>query len=298
MKNNLRGQKGAQNQNNHKSQKNQQGQQSHRGGRVLQRQSAPAQRKEAEIPKNWRVIVGQHAISEAIQKYPKNIELAYLRQDWEDSEDLQQFEKKIKIRNVKIEIKSNQTLDKISTSHQGAVLFVSKKPDVDWVKVSEKDNSVVLVLDGIEDPHNLGAITRTAWLFGVDAIVIPQDRAVGLTPVVHKVACGGVEHVPIEKVNQFSTTVDMLKEKGFWVYGLSHKATKTIYDVDLPEKIVWAIGAEDKGLRTTTERLCDELVSIPQVSQNASFNASVASAIALSEAKRARMRRDKMKKTQ
>lgn len=290
MKNNFRNPKKGQQ--NNKSLQNQRS--PHRPGKG----HSLVNRKESEIPRNWRAVTGQHAIQELLAQFPKDIEVAYLKQGWSDSEDLTLLEKTLRRLNIKVEEKSVQSLEKISNSHQGAILFASKQPEVNWEKLVKKDQSVVVLLDGIEDPHNLGAITRTSWLLQVDVIVTPQDRAVGLTPVVHKVACGGVEHVPIEKVNQFATTVEHLKENGYWVYGLSHKATKTIYDIDLPEKIVWAIGAEDKGLRTTTERLCDELVSIPQSSPNASFNASVATAIALSETKRAHMRRDKMKKTQ
>ena len=154
------------------------------------------------------------------------------------------------------------------------------------------------MLDGIEDPHNLGAILRTSWLTGVHGVLIPEDRAVGLTPTVHKVACGGVEHVPVEETTNFSNYAEDLKKKGYWIYGLSPRGKKSIFELDLPEKVVWAIGAEDKGMRVTTERLCDELVFIPQSSASASYNASVATAMALTETLRQHAPRGNRKKSQ
>ena len=145
---------------------------------------------------------------------------------------------------------------------------------------------MVLALDGVEDTQNLGAVLRTSWLMGVNGIIIPEDRAVGLTASVHKVACGGAEHVPIHRTNQFNTPFEHLKKAGFWVFGLSHTAKRSIYDLQIPEKVIWVLGAEDKGLRTTTEKACDELVYIPQVSPTASYNVSVSAALALAETKR------------
>lgn len=238
-----------------------------------------------EIPKNHRLVMGTHAILEALQTSSKFCRELWLRNGFESSQDLREMQDEAKSRNLKIKNLPESSLDRFG-SHQGALLLAEGTPEVEWESIERAEQACVLVLDGLEDPHNLGAILRTAWLMGVSAILIPEDRAVGLTPTVHKVACGGVEHVPIESVNQFTNRIESLKKSGFWVFGLSHLGKKTLYAQNLPEKVVWCIGSEDKGLRKTTERLCDELVSIPQIAANASYNASVATAITLAETKR------------
>lgn len=243
----------------------------------------PSRRGETEIPKTWRAIAGTHAIQEAFNVRPDDVELLWLRQGWESSEDLRGFDELARRLKVKVEVKPPALLDRLCATHQGAIAYASSAPALDDDGLENFPTSIVLALDGLEDPHNLGAIVRTAWLTGVHGVLIPADRAVGLTPTAHKVASGGAEHVPVEEVNQFAPSFERLKEKGYWVFGLSHKASKTLFDLKLPEKIVWAIGAEDKGLRTTTERLCDELVRVPQLSDAASYNASVATAMALTE---------------
>ncbi len=121
---------------------------------------------------------------------------------------------------------------------------------------------------------------------GVEAVLLPSDRAVGLVPTVHKVSCGGVEHVPVIEVPNLSNVLSGLKDKGYWVFGLAAGGKQTMETVKIPEKIVWVLGAEDKGLRTTTERSCDELISIPQSDNAASYNVSVATGVALYETRR------------
>jgi 23S rRNA (guanosine2251-2'-O)-methyltransferase len=234
------------------------------------------------IPKSWRIVIGQHAINEVLQVRPKAILQAWLKQGWESSQDLRDLNEELKKLKIKSEIKPMGVLDRFG-GHQGAALMLEEVPELNWAALESQQHSKLLILDGIEDPHNLGAILRTSWLMQVDGILIPADRSVGLSPGVHKVACGGAEHVPVEICPNFSNPLEKLKKMGYWVFGLSHLGKKTIFDLKLPEKVVWVVGAEDKGMRTTTERLCDELVSIPQVSAAASYNASVASAMALTE---------------
>lgn len=257
------------------------------GGRPQpSRQGGAGPRREPEIPKSWRWVAGRHAITEALNVRPRDSQLLWLRQGWESSLDLRELEEVARRLKVKIEVKPPTVLDRFCGTHQGALLAVSSRPVLDMEGLKNFELSTVLALDGLEDPHNLGAILRTAWLSGVHGLLIPEDRAVGLTATVHKVACGGVEHVPVLEANQFAPTLESLKEQGYWVFGLSHKAKNTLFEMKLPEKVVWAVGAEDKGLRTSTERLCDELVSIPQVDAAASYNASVAVAMALTETTR------------
>ena len=242
--------------------------------------------KSFSFPKNWRQVAGHHAIIELIQVRAKSIKHLLIQKNWETSNDLRTLMDHCQKTKITVEEKTDAEMQKICPSHQGAVAFSDHTLEFNYTNSGWKKNSLVLALDGVEDPHNLGAIMRTSWLMDVSGIILPVDRAVGLTATVHKVACGGVEHVPLAQTNNFSEPFKKLKEDGFWVFGMSHKATKTIYDLKMPERVVWVMGAEDKGLRIPTERACDELVSIPQMSANASYNVSVATALALAETKR------------
>lgn len=253
------------------------------------RPSLPLQ-KQSQRPdlKNTRVVIGTHAVQETLKTRSSKVQCVWLQKGFESSQDLRELEEQCRGLKISTEIRAREQLAKDFPAHQGAVLIVQDRPRLNWTQLAEKKESVVLFLDGIEDPHNLGAILRTAWLMGVDALFIPQDRSVHLTATVHKVACGGVEHVPVEIVPNFQAAVEKLKELGYWTFGLSHKASKILYNFKLPEKTIWLIGAEDKGLRTTSEKLCDEMARLPQVSAEASYNASVATALALGETNRQR----------
>lgn len=232
--------------------------------------------------RDQRLIIGDHAIREVVAMRPRTIEAAYLQEGWERSQDLRELEKKLQSAGVRVETRPSGALDAVGT-HQGAVLRAFLPPELDLEPVAKKDRAILLALDGLEDPHNLGAILRTAWLMGASGALLSQDRTVGLTPAVHKVAAGGVEHVPLLRVSQFQPSFDKMREKGFWVFGLSHRASKTIFDLKLPEKLIWVLGAEGRGLRGTTEKACDELVRLPQIQAEASYNVSVAAAMALAE---------------
>lgn len=241
--------------------------------------------------KSWRRVTGTHAIMELVKTHPKSIRAVLLQNNWKSSSDLRELTSELEGLKIKFDEKPEAFLNEISRSHQGAVAFSDLHLDFDYVNSGWNEKALIVALDGVEDTQNLGAVLRTSWLMGVDGMVIPEDRAVGLTATVHKVACGGAEHVPVHRANQFANVFEDLKKQGFWVFGLSHKAKKTIYDLNIPEKVVWVLGAEDKGLRTPTEKACDELVSIPQLSPNASYNVSVSAALALGETKRQWMKK-------
>jgi 23S rRNA (guanosine2251-2'-O)-methyltransferase len=240
------------------------------------------------VPPGTRVVVGTHAIREALQKEPRSAQKVLLINDFQSHPELRSIHDEIQSKKIQFEEHPKGFLDNLANGHQGAILLTKWTPSVSWETIFAKPVSTVVFLDGIEDPHNLGAVLRSSWLTKVDAVVVPADRAVGLTPSVHKVACGGVEHVPIETTNNFAHLIEQLKANGFWVFGLSHKAEKNIFDLKVPEKVAWIIGSEDKGLRTSSERSCDELISLPQVSAAASYNASVATSITLMETVRQR----------
>ena len=267
------------------------------GGRPHSQQQQNSQPRADYIPRDWRVVIGTHAINEVLSVRPSQVKGFWLRQGWENSGDLREMNDRAQKLRIKVDVKSEQVLEKFGPSQQGAAIFVDGAPELDLKGLENLDRSIMLILDGIEDPHNLGAILRTSWLVGAQGVLIPEDRAVGLTPTVHKVACGGVEHVPVEETTNFANYAEELKKQGYWIYGLSPRGKRSIFDLDLPDKVVWAIGSEDKGMRVTTERLCDELVVIPQASSSASYNASVATAMALTETLRQHAARGNRKKS-
>lgn len=160
--------------------------------------------------------------------------------------------------------------------------------------VDEKEGpALILVLDGVTDPHNLGACLRSADAAGVDAVVVPRDNAADLTPVVHKVACGAAEVVPFVRVTNISRTLQALQARGVWLYGTDGDAEKSLYDSDLTTSIALVMGAEGKGMRRLTREQCDFLIHLPMAGSVSSLNVSVAAGIFLFEAVRQRGNRGK-----
>ena len=151
-----------------------------------------------------------------------------------------------------------------------------------------KNKALLLILDGVTDPHNLGACIRTADAAGVLAVVVPKDNASGLTPVVAKVACGAAETVPLVQVTNLSRTIQKLKELGLWMIGTTGEATLSIYKAKLTGPMALVMGAEGKGMRRLTQENCDELIQIPMAGQVSSLNVSVATGVALFEIVRQR----------
>jgi len=147
----------------------------------------------------------------------------------------------------------------------------------------------LLVLDGVQDPHNLGACLRTADAAGVQAVIVPRDRAAGITPVVRKVACGAAETVPVFTVTNLARSLRQLKEAGVWIYGASGDAERSLYGTDLRGPLALVLGGEGKGLRRLTRELCDFLIAIPMAGRVESLNVSVAAGVLLYEAQRQRV---------
>jgi 23S rRNA (guanosine2251-2'-O)-methyltransferase len=147
---------------------------------------------------------------------------------------------------------------------------------------------LLLVLDGVTDPHNLGACLRSADAAGVAAVIVPRDRAAGMSPVVRKVAAGAAETVPLVAVVNLARTLRELKEREFWLVGTSDEATRTLYDADFTGPTVLVLGSEGEGMRRLTREACDDLVSIPMAGAVESLNVSVATGVALFEAVRQR----------
>ncbi|MFW6358002.1 MAG: 23S rRNA (guanosine(2251)-2'-O)-methyltransferase RlmB [Chroococcales cyanobacterium] len=173
-------------------------------------------------------------------------------------------------------------------NHQGIAAQVSPYDYCELADLIEKakaatDHPVIVVADGITDPHNLGAIIRTAEALGTQGLIIPQRRAAGVTSTVMKVAAGALESFKIARVVNLSRALEELKTAGFWIYGLTGESSKQLHTLEFSGPVALVVGSEGEGLSLLTQRGCDELVSIPLLGQTPSLNASVASAIGLYE---------------
>jgi len=174
--------------------------------------------------------------------------------------------------------------------HQGvAAHYMGTAPlDLDYILETIGDNPFLLVLDGVQDPHNLGACLRSAEAAGVHAVIVPKDRAVGLTAVVHTAASGAAERLPFVQVTNLARTLKHLKDRGIWITGANMTGEISIYEVDLTGPLALVLGAEGEGLRRLTREACDHVARIPMAGNAGSLNVSVAAGICLFEAVRQR----------
>ncbi len=154
--------------------------------------------------------------------------------------------------------------------------------------VAETDVPFLLILDCVQDPHNLGAILRTADGAGVHAVVAPKDKAVGITETVRRISVGAADYVPFVQVTNLARTMEQLKEAGVWFVGTSDRAEKTLYELDLKGPLALVLGAEEKGMRRLTEENCDFLAKLPMAGKVECLNVSVATGVCLFEAVRQR----------
>ena len=180
------------------------------------------------------------------------------------------------------------------TRHQGVVALADEQElavDVNELLDDLEEAGQVpflLILDGVTDPHNLGACLRTANAAGAHAVIAPRDRAVGLNATVSRVACGGAESTPYITVTNLARTMRQLRERDVWLVGTDDQATHSLHQVDARRPMAWVMGAEGEGMRRLTRETCDELVSIPMMGAVESLNVSVASAVCLYETLRQR----------
>src|SRR5579871_5725292 len=182
---------------------------------------------------------------------------------------------------IPVRFEQRAALDRLagSSSHQGVVALgaAQKYADLDSVAAA----GVLVLLDGVEDPHNLGAIIRTAHAAGTAGVVIPERRAAGLTDVVAKAAAGALEYLPVIRVVNLNRALEQLKEHGFWIYGLDERGDQDYDRVDFASPAVLVLGGEGKGLHEQVRKHCDVLVRIPLVGQISSLNVSVAAGVVL-----------------
>jgi len=200
---------------------------------------------------------------------------------------------------VPISIAEDATLDELADGarHQGVVAEIVPRAGDPETQLEEAIEAaagapLLLVLDGVQDPHNLGACLRSADAAGVAAVIAPKDRAAGVTPVVRKVAAGAADAVAFVAVVNLARTLRQLKERGIWVIGTDDAAGQTLFDADFTGPTAIVMGSEGEGLRRLTRECCDQLVAIPMAGTVESLNVSVAAGVVLFEAVRQRRRRE------
>lgn len=237
-------------------------------------------------------IEGRNPVREALKAGTEIDKIIYLKGNTEGS--LRQIIGIAKEKGIVVQAVEKQKLDRISNGdlHQGIIAYIAarKYVDVDYIlNVAEqkKEPPFIVILDDINDPHNLGSIIRTVECCGAHGVIIPKRRSVGLTPVVAKTSSGAIEYVPVAKVTNVASTIDYLKEKGLWIAGAAIEGKK-YYDSDLKGPIALVIGNEGHGIRKLVKEKCDFLVSVPLKGKIESLNASVAAAILIAEVERQR----------
>jgi 23S rRNA (guanosine2251-2'-O)-methyltransferase len=244
------------------------------------------------VPDTDSLVAGWHAVFAALRS--GGARQVWLRRGREDrrSAELQALARE---RGVPLQLVDGIELDRRApdVNHQGVVAQVSGgrmlgEADLEAMLDGLDHPPFLLVLDGVQDPHNLGACLRTADAAGVDAVVAPRDRAVGLTPAARKTAAGAAETLPFIQVTNLARTLRGLQQRGIWVIGAAGEAEQTLYQADLKGALALVLGAEEKGLRRLTREHCDLLVRIPMRGSVESLNVSVAAAVCLYEAVRQR----------
>lgn len=238
------------------------------------------------------VIVGRHAVKEAIVSGHTINKV--LIQDTVKKGQINDILKKANSNKIIVQAVPKSKLDGLSDApHQGVAAYIApyEYADFDAFLAQQKDNeqlSTVLILDGLEDPHNLGSILRTADASGVDGIIIPKRRSVALTQTVAKASTGAIEHVPVMRVTNLANTIETLKEHGYWVVGTEAENSTDYREMDAGMPLAIVIGSEGQGMSRLTKDKCDFYINIPMVGHVNSLNASVAASLMMYEVYRKR----------
>jgi 23S rRNA (guanosine2251-2'-O)-methyltransferase len=231
-------------------------------------------------------IFGLHSVQALLKSAPQRVIEIYMVQGRNDQR-LQKIVSAAQSNGIHCQVVNRNKLDELvgDENHQGetydeAYLF----------KLIENLNepAFLLILDGVTDPHNLGACMRSAEAAGVHAVIAPKDKSVGITPIVRKVACGAAEVLPFIPVTNLARTLKNLQEKGIWLFGAAGAAEQSVYECNLTGPIGILMGAEGDGLRRLTQDTCDHLMNIPMAGTVSSLNVSVATGVCLFEAVRQR----------
>ena len=243
-----------------------------------------------------KVLFGFHAVGVRMKTAPKSIIEVYFESTRRDAR-MRQFLERAKEAGVRLIEADAPRIAKLAGSHgnQGVAARVEEIKDtrtldelLDDLEEAGVTSPLLLVLDGVTDPHNLGACLRVADGAGAHAVIAPKDHAVGINATVAKVASGAAETVPYFMVTNLARTLKELKERNVWIIGTSDDAPNTLYQVDLKGPVALVLGAEGDGMRQLTRKTCDELIGIPMMGAVSSLNVSVASGVCLYEALRQR----------
>jgi 23S rRNA (guanosine2251-2'-O)-methyltransferase len=239
-----------------------------------------------------RLIFGFHAITSRLRRSPASVKEIFLDADRRDqrARDLAKLAETQEVRLISCD---NARLAAMAggARHQGVAANIDASRsyvDTDDVLDTLTEPALLLVLDGIQDPHNLGACLRVADAFGVHAVIAPKDRAVGLTATVHKVASGAADAVPYVSVTNLARTLRELKQRGISIIGATADSDVDLNSLELDGPVAWVLGAEGKGMRRLTRDTCDRLVAIPMLGSVESLNVSVSAGICLFETRRQR----------
>lgn len=223
-------------------------------------------------------IYGRKPVIDAIDSGVKIYKAFVIKQN---SKIVDEIISKLQRANVEINFVDKRFFDKIDMNHQGVMVEAESFQYKDLKDLDKYQR--LIILDQIEDPHNLGAIIRSAESFGFDGVIIPERRSASVSPIVYKTSAGAINNINIIMVKNTNRAIEEIKEAGFWVYGLAGEASSPIDQVDLKGKVCLIVGNEGKGLSRLVRENCDILINIPMKGFVNSFNASVASAIAMYE---------------
>lgn len=245
-----------------------------------------------------QIVFGLHAVQALVANSPERVLELWIAAERDDPRvrDIQKAAGEVGLGVHRASAEALAAMAGAGASHQGVVAAVRPRPPLDddgLLALLERRPGppLLLVLDGVTDPHNLGACLRTADAAGVDAVVIPRDRSASLDSVARKVAVGAAETVPLASVTNLARTLEGLKRQGLWVVGTAADAPQAIYEADLRRPLALVLGAEGSGMRRLTRERCDFLVGIPMAGAVASLNVSVAAGVVLFEASRQRRAR-------
>ncbi|UWS28873.1 23S rRNA (guanosine(2251)-2'-O)-methyltransferase RlmB [Erwinia pyrifoliae] len=239
------------------------------------------------------IVFGIHAVQALLDSDPQRFQEVFILKGREDRR-LQTLVKALEAQGIVIQVANKQMLDNTSEGavHQGIIARVKpgrqyQEGDLPDLLVS-LDNPFLLILDGVTDPHNLGACMRSADAAGVHAIIVPKDRSAALNATAKKVASGAAEHIPLVRVTNLARTMRVLQEANVWIVGTAGEAEHTLYQSKMTGPMALVMGAEGEGMRRLTREHCDELISIPMAGSVSSLNVSVATGVCLFEAVRQR----------
>jgi 23S rRNA (guanosine2251-2'-O)-methyltransferase len=242
---------------------------------------------------NKRLIHGFHAINARLWQNPKSVVDIYLTNGRQDARARAVLEK-AELEKVRVHLVEPERLDTMTgkARHQGVAAQIDASHNfvsLDDVLDNLNEPPLLLILDGVTDPHNLGACLRVADAMGAHAVLAPKDRSAGLNATVSKVACGAAEVVPYITVTNLARTLRELKDLGIWIAGTDMETETDLYHVDAAGPLAWVMGSEGEGMRRLTREHCDVLVSIPMFGSVESLNVSVSAGMVLSESRRQRV---------